>query len=275
MSNALIHRPPVPNPLRCLWPPLFFTLILLSGPASIHAATFTEAHGRLMDDEDAINLYCLRASYPGAFTVKKSPAGDYELLFPDSSIIPYGDVRDSLAQPYLLEPLRPDTPEGYAPGRQRAYRLLGSMYGKTREQVGRRLATVSFLGKKLSMAPEAAAAFKKAGDELMRLAPGYRAWLLPEGAFHWRQIDGENRLSAHSYGIAVDMGVKKAPYWRWSKARPHPLQKSYPAEIVGIMERHGFIWGGKWHEYDLMHYEYRPEIICKARIRRAMMAGKK
>ena len=26
------------------------------------------------------------------------------------------------------------------------------------------------------------------------------------------------------------------------------------------------IWGGKWHEYDLMHFEYRPEIMAKARV---------
>ena len=47
---------------------------------------------------------------------------------------------------------------------------------------------------------------------------------------------------------------------------PHPLQKTYPAAIVKAFEDEGFIWGGKWHEYDLMHFEYRPELICKARI---------
>ena len=34
------------------------------------------------------------------------------------------------------------------------------------------------------------------------------------------------------------------------------------------------IWGGKWHEYDLMHFEYRPEIMAKAHLLRQLeMAG--
>ena len=38
------------------------------------------------------------------------------------------------------------------------------------------------------------------------------------------------------------------------------------SEIVRAFEAEGFIWGGKWHEYDLMHFEYRPEIMAKARL---------
>ena len=48
------------------------------------------------------------------------------------------------------------------------------------------------------------------------------------------------------------------------------MQQSYPAAIVAAFEAEGFIWGGKWHEYDLMHFEYRPELICKARILRGL-----
>jgi hypothetical protein len=32
-----------------------------------------------------------------------------------------------------------------------------------------------------------------------------------------------------------------------------------------VFEKHGFIWGGKWGHFDIMHYEYRPEIILKSR----------
>ncbi len=89
---------------------------------------------------------------------------------------------------------------------------------------------------------------------------------MPEGGYYWRKIAGEDHLSPHSYGIALDVGVKKAPYWRWSRQMPHPLQAVYPTAIVAPLEEQGFIWGGKWHEYDLMHFEYRPELICKARM---------
>ena len=37
--------------------------------------------------------------------------------------------------------------------------------------------------------------------------------------------------------------------------------------LCRAFEDAGFIWGGKWHEFDLMHFEYRPELICKAKRR--------
>jgi len=36
-----------------------------------------------------------------------------------------------------------------------------------------------------------------------------------------------------------------------------------PWEIILVFEKYGFIWGGKWHHYDTMHFEYRPEFLCK------------
>jgi len=30
---------------------------------------------------------------------------------------------------------------------------------------------------------------------------------------------------------------------------------------VEVFKRHGFTWGGKWHHYDTMHFEYRPELF--------------
>ena len=41
--------------------------------------------------------------------------------------------------------------------------------------------------------------------------------------------------------------------------------ESYPEALVSAMEKHGFIWGGKWAHFDFLHFEYRPEIIIKAR----------
>ena len=96
--------------------------------------------------------------------------------------------------------------------------------------------------------------------------PRLKTLLKMDGGFAWRRIAGENRLSPHAFGIAFDISPGIATYWRWSKLRPHPLQQSYPSAIVEAFENEGFIWGGKWHEYDLMHFEYRPEIICKARV---------
>lgn len=37
------------------------------------------------------------------------------------------------------------------------------------------------------------------------------------GTFEWRPIANTNRLSAHSYGIAIDIVVSKSNYWEWEK----------------------------------------------------------
>ncbi|WP_269843492.1 M15 family metallopeptidase [Campylobacter pinnipediorum] len=35
--------------------------------------------------------------------------------------------------------------------------------------------------------------------------------------FKYRNIAGTNRLSTHSYAIAIDINVKSSNYWRWHK----------------------------------------------------------
>jgi hypothetical protein len=30
--------------------------------------------------------------------------------------------------------------------------------------------------------------------------------------------------------------------------------------VIKAFEDEGFIWGGKWEQYDNMHFEYRPEM---------------
>jgi hypothetical protein len=86
----------------------------------------------------------------------------------------------------------------------------------------------------------------------------------PGGAFNWRNILGTSQMSLHSFGIAIDINVKNANYWRWDKYEndDHLLYvNKIPLEIVEIFESFGFIWGGKWYNYDTMHFEYRPELF--------------
>lgn len=261
-----------------------FKLLL---PAIIIVATALPAFGKgqfvtnqakFLADDDSLNLYCLRLYYP--HIQGKIRRGNKEYLQLDDSRLllyrndapTYGldvDIFQSLALPYPLEPDR-TTPKN-SPGRLRNYGLLKGIYGGNAQTVASQLKTVNFMGKKLRLSRPAAQALEQAMKDLLDYAQTLeqKAWLKPDGAFYWRKIAGENVLSAHSFGIAIDFGAKKAPYWRWSKQMPHPLQGNYPSEIVNAMEKQGFIWGGKWREYDLMHFEYRPELICKARMRSA------
>lgn len=89
------------------------------------------------------------------------------------------------------------------------------------------------------------------------------------GSFNWRRISGTDRLSAHSFGIAVDFNTRLGGYWQWAGQRAGQVGdyvNHYPEALVQAMERRGFIWGGKWHHYDGMHFEYRPELILHARL---------
>jgi hypothetical protein len=55
-------------------------------------------------------------------------------------------------------------------------------------------------------------------------------------------------------------------YWLWNEpvGGRIPNRNKVPFEIVSIFEKHGFIWGGKWHHFDTMHFEYRPELFLAA-----------
>jgi hypothetical protein len=107
-------------------------------------------------------------------------------------------------------------------------------------------------------------------DHLARVDPGAaHVFRTPGGAFNWRRIAGTGRLSTHSFGIAVDLNAELGGYWRWSGARAGavpPYESRIPETVVRTMERYGFIWGGKWHHFDGMHFEYRPELILHARM---------
>ena len=238
-----------------------------------------------LDATGRVDLYCLRRAYPQITGMVADAQGQW-LVFADGRRVLYAaapghkptggqesewvvSVRGSMAEPYPLEPERPDTPLGVSPGRRRSYDLLQTLYGASPKAVGSHLVQARLNGQHLHLSPAAAQAMNRADAILapqVAQEPRLKTLLKMDGGFAWRRIAGENRLSPHAFGIAFDISPGIATYWRWSKLRPHPLQKSYPASIVAAFENEGFIWGGKWHEYDLMHFEYRPEIICKARV---------
>nr|WP_321445259.1 M15 family metallopeptidase [uncultured Cohaesibacter sp.] len=89
------------------------------------------------------------------------------------------------------------------------------------------------------------------------------------GSFNWRKISGTNRLSSHSFGSAVDVNSQLGKYWKWLGVKPGKAVRydnAIPQDIVEAFEKRGFIWGGKWHHFDGMHFEYRPELILYARL---------
>jgi hypothetical protein len=160
------------------------------------------------------------------------------------------------------------------PGRARNAALFAALWGESESQVAAALVTVTYpptdaafrvnqghcLAVQLTAALAAIAAESPAHDRFLTGVGG---------GFNWRVIAGTDRLSSHSFGTAIDLNPDLGGYWRWS-GRPEgdvgPITSQIPERLVAIMEAHGFIWGGKWHHYDGMHFEYRPDLILHARM---------
>lgn len=163
------------------------------------------------------------------------------------------------------------------PGRIRYTPFFSRMYGQQRQDVEASLVSIPWPGRHpgttiaVTRVNGVSDRLRAVAAELAALPKAFhRVFDTPAGGFYWRPIAGTNRLSAHSFGIAVDINVSVSHYWRnelggaageppaW---KPDRARNRIPREVVEIFERHGFIWGGKWFHYDTMHFEYRPELL--------------
>ena len=152
-------------------------------------------------------------------------------------------------------------------GRSRNEYLFKKMYGDSPQEVSKNLVTIDWFGQKLSFTKinRAAEQLKKVAEELSQY-PELRKYLKSAGTYYWRKVRGANRQSAHSYGIAIDIGVDYSDYWLWKYPKAKEEDKieyanRMPRHIVEIFRKHGFIWGGTWYHFDTMHFEYRLEIL--------------
>ncbi|MDX2257853.1 MAG: M15 family metallopeptidase [Hyphomicrobiaceae bacterium] len=185
------------------------------------------------------------------------------------------DPADMLDIVYPRAPTSAPVAPGQDPGRARNQAFFAHMYGNCRKDgKARELVAVTWLPKKsgqkvtVTKVNGVAARLKAISAELDELPAQFDAYLMPSaGGYVCRPIAGTDRLSGHGFGIAVDIATAKSDYWRW--ARPKGSAESFvptwrnriPQEIIDVFEKHGFIWGGKWHHFDTMHFEYRPELL--------------
>jgi hypothetical protein len=146
------------------------------------------------------------------------------------------------------------------------------VYGSSKGEIEKNITTVNTSAGRFQFNKNnnAALELKAALNELTPMArsnPKISAGLFPtSGTFNYRFIAGTNRLSPHSFGTAIDLSRDKRDYWQWAtREQGEKRLLSYPVEIVEIFEKHNFVWGGKWGHFDILHFEYRPEIITKSR----------
>ncbi|OCA99321.1 glycoside hydrolase [Clostridium beijerinckii] len=182
------------------------------------------------------------------------------------------DLQDMLEQDYPLEKNTEIMDKNFDPGRARHYELLSEVYGNSKGAIEKNLASLKYgyTSYQFNKQNNANASLEAALKELMPLAKSRSdigSILYPaSGTFNYRVISGTGRLSPHSYGIAIDLKSDKRDYWKWSSEKAGKERLSdYPKELVEAFEKNNFVWGGKWGHFDILHFEYRPEIILKAR----------
>jgi hypothetical protein len=234
------------------------------------------------------DLEALDAAYPGVLAGVRIEQGAIYVLTRSGKRFAYDDgkvktpqqaledpdLQDMLAQVYDTGPAPQDIAENWHPGRRRVTAFFEEVYGHDPAEVTANSRRVRFLDATVLFNARngAADALSRVSDRLSELVsrdPALRQALYPVvGTFSWRIIAGTRRLSMHSLAIAIDVNPGRNPYWRHHR-RPSAIlsrRKSFPATVVAAFEAEGFIWGGKWAEYDLMHFEYRPELLIKSRM---------
>ncbi len=226
---------------------------------------------------------CLTHAYPDITSVSNG-----QVTFHNGSILTLGSISnapfverlknasitDQLSQTYPLTFYPPKQYEDA--GRLRNDAFFKTLYGSTQAQVKVNMTTITWKPSgttlQFNKRNHAATQLQKVGDEIAEYKELMAYVNKSLGTLNWRVIAGTNRLSSHSFGVAVDFHLPKPlhKYWRWDgcssedKIFPYPkalLSDPKLHEVVKIFEKHGFIWGGKWASYDSPHFEYRPELL--------------
>ena len=180
------------------------------------------------------------------------------------------DLETQLSQSYDSGGIDTPPPYLFDPGRLRYQPFFQALYGKDKKEIEQNLVTIEWPTLKGNIKLRAnknegvAAQLFKVGQEIAKLPKSDRIWAEGASTYEYRVIKDTNRLSLHSFGIAIDLAPTKTQYWK--DEAPSEMAKigyknTMPLSIVRIFEKHGFIWGGRWYHYDTMHFEYRPELL--------------
>jgi hypothetical protein len=185
---------------------------------------------------------------------------------------------DPIFYRYSLEPLAEPMPASDAMPLY-CTDVLETLWGRTETEVRRHGRSTTFLDHRMFVNEIAVAPLAAVERELLASAAAdaaVAAWIAGLDitySFVSRDIAGSPTRSHHAWGLAVDFVPGsyegRHVYWRWSRVFDRegwdriPVEERWspPLPVVEIFERHGFVWGGKWAHFDMIHFEYRPEIV--------------
>ena len=190
-------------------------------------------------------------------------------------LIPQKPASPDSFSPHYIETLRSrGTGEARQERKETHNGFLEIIYGaKSRREIEALIKRVDFLGFKVSVHKDIAEPLERIDAAVQKWEGGkdFISSILSIEGYSWREISGTERMSYHSWGLALDIRPKrlgnKAIYWLWERGRNNdwmlvPLDERWnpPDRVIQLFEQEGFIWGGKWPLYDNMHFEYRPEL---------------
>ncbi|MBT3318302.1 MAG: M15 family metallopeptidase [Clostridia bacterium] len=238
------------------------------------------------DREAKRDLLALMMAYPNHIAGIERADGFIYVVMESGSRIVYDDMQskdfgEKLANADLQDMMELAYPLGdivlllegdFDPGRIRNYDLLMEVYGGSQSAIEANLEHVQIDAKTYQFNGENGVAFAMAAvfaelDDIISDERVIEEFVYPlASTYYYRVIAGTDRLSLHSFGIAIDLKNVKTDYWRdATREQGQARLDVFPREIVAVFEENGFIWGGKWAHFDLLHFEYRPELIAKAK----------
>lgn len=182
------------------------------------------------------------------------------------------DIEDMFSQKYSVGIQKIPPAVNLDPGRVRNEAFFMKMYGAREREVRKNLTEITWCPKLVNQ-KIMVTKINEIDKKLMQISaeldahPEFKKYVTNiGGTFTWRNINGTNRHSMHSFGMTIDINTTYSDYWQWAcKCTNENAGVMYknriPQGIIDIFEKHGFIWGGKWYHFDTMHFEYRPELI--------------
>ena len=264
----------------CLF--IFLGIIFCTNKYYVFAMKETEDN-----DELKKNLFSLIKGYSDYISsIEKNEKGEIFIITKNNTRIIYDDLKDKSVnekfinpdlqdlffESYPLQPIRKVMELNKDPGRLRNYKLLNNVYGSSKSEIEKNLTTINTKYGNIifNKCNNAAENLKKALDEVWIAScdeAKINDFVMPiSGTYNYRVIQDTGMLSPHSYGIAIDLNRNDADYWKWvPREKGDSRIAIYPKVIVESFEKYGFVWGGKWSHFDILHFEYKPEIIIKAK----------
>ena len=249
--------------------------------------------------ESSTNEWIVTVKVPDTPGDKEGSGKTYDFYWSNGSMIPLSELENKSNYWTLLYGYQQELadPEDFTEEERERIKKFGSSESRkngagtpmfffdtvydsgSRRSLEQHIVRISFLGNKTNVHERIREPLKRVEEKVFELAktePEVKAFLdnlKSNDAYQWRIIDGTNRKSFHSLGIAIDIlpkvQGKKQIFWSWAKDKyPDtwmlvPLKNRWmpPESVIRIFEDEGFIWGGKWMIYDNMHFEYHPELI--------------